>query len=344
MALKLRAQNIKKFVFFTILFVFLLFFTYLISICVGTSMLSIKNVISCFLGAECENTVRIIIGYRFIRSSTALLTGAILALSGTLIQTIARNPLAEPYILGLSSTALTILSASILLWPSIMVYRYVTIIIAFVGAMIGYIITTVLSMLAKSTSYSLILSGIAITSIFSGVAHVLLYMVQNKLKSPYYLLLMGSTAIALMNDVLILAFVLFCCVFLLYLFGLPRKLNAYIFGDSFAKQLGYNPKTLTILTALLISIMTGASVAVVGIVGFVGLAAPHIARLTVNSSDHRIIIILSMFLGSILTTLADIITRLLAIATTQGEFPLGVVTSMIGAPFLAYLIVKSGRK
>ncbi|MEM0490241.1 MAG: iron ABC transporter permease [Ignisphaera sp.] len=344
MALEIHEQNVKRFIFSLIFSILILCLIYIVSISIGSSMLPIRDVFLCLFGIECRDISESILRYRLARSSTALLTGAILALSGTLIQSIARNPLAEPYILGLSSTALTALAIAILIWPTVIAYRYYMMVIAFIGAIAGYLLTTALSVLAGSTGYSLILSGIAITSIFSGLSHVLLYIVQSKLKSPYYLLLMGSTSTALTQDVLILTSTLLCCTFFIYIFGLPKKLNVYVFGDSFVKQLGYNPKLLSIISALLASLLTGTTVAVVGIVGFIGLAAPHIARLIAGSSDHRVTLALSIFIGASLATSADILARILAVTTRQGEFPLGVVTSIIGAPFLAYLIIKSGKR
>jgi len=273
-----------------------------------------------------------------------MLTGALLAISGTLMQSIARNPLAEPYILGLSSTALTTLAIAIIVNPSVIASRSLSMVITFFGALGGYFLTSTLSLLAGGTSYSLILSGIAVTATFSGFSHILLYIVQSKIKSPYHLLLMGTSATAIAQDVYILLVVLAVGLIAIYTLGLPKKLNAYVFGDVFAKQLGYNPRVLSLLTATLVSVLTGSSVAVVGIVGFIGLAAPHIARLLAGSSDHRITIVLSAILGSAITVLADVGARLLAMVTAQGEFPLGSVTSVIGAPFLAYLIIKGVKR
>lgn len=307
-------------------------------------MLPLSSILNCFFKIHCEEVTHFIILHRIIRSATALLIGALLAVSGTMIQGVARNPLAEPYILGLSSTALTFLSAAIIFNPEVIIYKHTAAFIAFVGALVGYFLTTTLSMLAGSSGYSLILAGIAVTSIFSGTSHILLYIVQTKLRMPYHLLLMGSASMSLLQDVKILFLVLIGGISVIYILQLPKVLNAYVFGDDFAKQLGYNPRLIPIFVALIASIFTGVSVAIVGIVGFIGLAAPHITRFLIGSSDHRMTIALSLLTGAILTTLADVITRFLAITIARGEFPLGIVTSIIGAPFLAYLIIKRGKQ
>lgn len=344
MALEIRRENIQRFIFSLVLSFIFLFVFFVFSLSIGTSMIPFREVLYCLFKIECGKLTELLLGYRFVRSTTAMLTGALLAISGTLMQSIARNPLAEPYILGLSSTALTALSIAILVNPSVIASRSLSMVVTFLGALAGYFLTSTLSLLAGGTSYSLILSGIAVTATFSGFSHVLLYIVQSKLKSPYHLLLMGTSATAIVKDTYILLGVLITGLIIIYILGLPKKLNAYIFGEVFAKQLGYNPKYLSLATATLVSILTGSSVAVVGIVGFIGLAAPHIARLLAGSSDHRVTIVLSAILGATITVLADVGARVLAILTAQGEFPLGSVTSMIGAPFLAYLIIRGAKR
>ncbi|MEM3980441.1 MAG: iron ABC transporter permease [Ignisphaera sp.] len=340
MALEIRKESINRFIFSITLSAVFLFVFFIFSLSVGTSMIPYSVVLYCLLKIECSKLTELLISYRFTRSTTAMLTGALLAISGTLMQSIARNPLAEPYILGLSSTALTALALTIVVNPTVIASRSLSMIITFLGALGGYFLTSTLSLLAGGTSYSLILSGIAVTATFSGFSHILLYIVQSKLRSPYHLLLMGTSATALTQDIYILLGILSIGLIVIYVLGLPKKLNAYVFGDTFAKQLGYNPKKLSLTTATLVSILTGSSVAVVGIVGFIGLAAPHI----VGSSDHRVTIILSAILGATITVLADVGARVLAILTAQGEFPLGSVTSVIGAPFLAYLIIKGVKR
>lgn len=344
MALEVRRQSLRRFFLLLIMLTVATFIVLIASVSVGSSMLPLEKTFSCLTRVECDYVTEAIINYRFARSAVALLVGALLATSGTLMQAIARNPLAEPYILGLSSTALTVLAAAIVINPNIIALRTLMILLAFFGALAGYILTTTLSMLAGGTGASLILSGIAVTAVFSGLSHLLLYLVQSKLKSPYPLLLMGSTSNALLQDMQLLLTVLAAGITIIYLTGLPKRLNAYVFGDTFAKQLGYDPRRLAAMTALLTSILTGSSVAIVGIVGFVGIAAPHITRLLAGTSDHRITLALSTLLGAILTGVADIAVRVLAVLTAQGEFPLGSITSIVGAPFLAYLVIKGGRR
>jgi len=314
------------------------------SISIGSSTISLTDIYSCLFGIGRDAITEKIIQYRLVRTLTALLTGCMLATSGVIIQGIARNPLAEPYILGLSSTALTVIAIAILIDVNVLANKYLITSIAFLGALSGYILTSTLSLIAGSSPLSLILSGIAVTASFSGISHILLYIVQDKLKTPYVYLLMGSTVNTLLDDVYYLISILTICLVITYMLNIPKTLNAYLISDEHAKQLGYNLRILIPISALIVSILTGTTVATIGIVGFIGLASPHITRFILGTSDHRVTIITTMVVGSIITLIADIVTRVLSITTARGEFPLGTITSVIGAPFLAYLVIRGGRK
>ncbi len=314
------------------------------SLSVGSSMISLPEILSCAIVGECDRATRLVLGLRLTRTMAAALTGGVLAVAGALMQGISRNPLADPFILGSSSTALAALSAALLLDVGILAYRQLTISIAFAGAMLGYLLAVSISLLAGGTGLSLILSGVAVSALFSGVSHALLHVLQDRLRTPYVYLLVGSTSGVLERDPPYLAVLLALSLVALLALGIPKALNAYLFGDSYAAQLGYRVKFVTMASAFVACLLTGASVAVVGVVGFVGLAAPHISRMLLGTSDYRAALILSMLSGSSLTVLSDTVARAFSLFLARGELPLGVVTSIIGAPFLAYLIVTSGRR
>lgn len=344
MAYQLARISRRRFLLTITTFSFILLLLVILSLSTGSSMLPPIEVAKCLLGLHCGHVSKVVVDLRLTRTLTALLTGAMLAVAGVLVQAISRNPLADPYILGLSSTALAALSAAAIIDVGFLVHRHLSISVSFAGAMSGYFITTVLSLLAGGSSVSLILSGIAVTALFSGVSHVLLFMVQERLRHPYVALLMGSTTYVLKPDVVYMVLALTPSLTIVTVTGIPKALNAYLLGDQYAAQLGYRPRVVTTLSALLASLLTAVSVALVGIVGFVGLAGPHISRIVSGTADHRFTIPVSALAGSSLTILADILSRLISIASTRGEMPLGVVTSIIGAPFLAYLIVRGGRR
>ncbi len=312
----------------------------ILSISVGVVSVGFKDVVDHLLGISSHTFLKGIIDLRVIRTSASVLAGASLGVAGVLIQGITRNPLAEPYILGISSTALSVVSLALILNPSLINSRTEVMLYSFLGALLGFLFTLMLSRLGSS-GLSLVLAGIAVTSISSGISHILLYLVQSVLRIPYVYLLMGSTTSVLKADIptLTLTSIIGISASLL----IVKSLNAYIYGDEYSRQLGFNPR-LTILTAATItSILTGMSVAVVGIIGFVGLASPHICRYLVGN-DHRFLLPASALVGAILVVLSDIIVRAISSVSGLGELPLGVVTGIIGAPFLAYLVLKRVRE
>ncbi|MEM4002097.1 MAG: iron ABC transporter permease [Ignisphaera sp.] len=355
MAMELYRTSVKRFfmIFFSLSIILL--FTFVLSLSIGSTvvnpvdvfiklvynfiytMLDIFGVPHSPIGFGADKVYNIAM-LRLGRTVASVLTGFLLGVAGLLIQTVTRNPLAEPYILGLSSTALTAITIGIIIAPNIIVHRWTLMTIAFIGSLLGFTLTLVLSRLAGGTSISLVLAGIAVNALFSGVSHTLLYSIQKIIKIHYVFLLMGSTSTILLGDtILLLAPSLTGITVALLMF---KMLNAFIYGDEYAKQLGYNPGIVLIITSTIVSILTASTVAVIGIVGFIGLAAPHISRLLVGT-DHRFSIPVVAVIGAVITTIADIIVRIISLLSAGlGELPLGVITSTIGAPFLAYLIIK----
>lgn len=347
MAFDLYKRRVKHFLISFLMLVVLSIAITIASLSVGPSMLDPREIFKAIflspLGmATSDNSVRLVAMLRVARTVSSFFCGVALSLAGLLMQTTTRNPLADPYIFGLSSTALTAISITIILSPSIAVYRYNLVVIAFVGALLGYFITMMLAKLAGGGSLALVLAGIAVASLFSGISHVLLYMVQRVIGTPIVYFLMGSTNTVLYRDIAFIAYP--SIALLIFSIALFKPLNAYLYGDEYAKQLGFNPKLISLISTGIASLLTAITIAFIGIVGFVGLAAPHIARFFVGS-DHRFSIPTTALIGGILTTFADIVVRLVSMYSgAVGELPLGVVTSIIGAPFLAYLIVKRMRQ
>ncbi|MEM1622976.1 MAG: iron ABC transporter permease [Sulfolobales archaeon] len=344
MAYRIARTSRTKFFLLVLTLLSLLSVLTVVSLSVGSSAIPPAEALRCLMGAECDEPIRLVLRLRVTRTTASILVGCVLAVAGVLIQGITRNPLADPFILGISSTALATLSIALLIDVSILAQRQLAISIALGGALLGYFLTTSIGVLAGGTGLSLVLSGVAVSALFSGVSHVLLYILQDRLRHPYANLLMGSTSGILERDILYLAVPAVISLLSLYALGVPKALNAYLFGEHYASQLGYRVKLTMVTSAFIASLLTGASVAVVGIVGFIGLAGPHISRMLYGTSDHRVIIVLSALAGSVLAVSADILARLITLFSTRGELPLGVITSIIGAPFLAYLVIKGGRR
>jgi len=278
-----------------------------------------------------------IINLRFVRTLTAFIVGMMLSVSGVLLQASSRNSLADPFILGLSSGALTLLSAAMFLNPVLIYLKPIAIMIAFIGALIGLISTLTLFELTGGTSTSLILSGIAVSATFGGIALVFSYMVYAKYEIPITLYILGSVSMTTENDMVTMLVTLL--IGLIFIIPLSKPLNAILYGDEYAKQLGYNPKNIIRYSSILASFLTGVSVAFTGIIGFIGLIVPHISRFLVGN-DHRYVIPISILIGGLIVCYSDLAIRYISL-TSIGEIPIGALTSVIGGPFLAYLTIRS---
>ncbi|PUA33999.1 MAG: hypothetical protein B7O98_00880 [Zestosphaera tikiterensis] len=346
MSLEIYRKSVKRFLTAVLTLSILAILTLSTSLSLGTSKTFSWDVLPCVLSflRGCDEGTLSIAKIRVARTLASFFGGSALGVAGVLTQAITRNPLAEPYILGLSSTALTAVALTFLVSSSLVVYRGVMILIAFAGALIGYFLTLTLSRLAGNSSHSLILAGIAVTSFFSGISHILLYLVQGVLRTPYVFLLMGSTSYVLLEEINYIAIPTVLATAAVLFLGLPKMLNAYIYGDEHAKQLGFNPKYVSTLSAFISSLLTASVVAVLGIIGFLGLAVPHITRALVGS-DHRYVVPTAFVVGGLLLTLADVCVRLISLTPLGlSELPVGIVTSVMGAPFLAYLILRGGSR
>jgi len=346
MAIPLYERRLKRFFYLLILFIILVFIVSIFSLSIGPAMLDPIKVLQALtfklLGRDVGGLIDIVAKLRLARTLASIFCGASLALAGLLMQTITRNPLADPYIFGLSSTALTALALGIILAPDLMIQRVYVVTISFIGAMIGFTLTLLLSKLGGGSDIAMVLAGIAVASLFGGVSHILLYIVQSMTKVPYMYLLMGTVSTTLWGDVqLLIPLIIVPITLSLALF---KPLNAYLYGDEYAKQLGFNPASIRIFTASISAFLTATTIAFIGVVGFIGLVAPHIARFFVGI-DHKFSIPTTIFIGALLTLIADIIVKAISIFIGGlGELPLGVVTAVIGAPFLSYLVIKRMRR
>lgn len=335
-------QKRKKYVLVLLILTILLLVALIFSLTIGTSGVSLRDTVYALIAkmgfTNHENLMveKVLFNLRFPRTLASILTGASLAISGVLIQASTRNPLAEPFLLGLSSGALMFLSLYIVLAPAPYISASMLAIVAFIGALAAFSITLLLSEAMGGTAMSLILAGIAVSAGFSGLSQILAYVVQMKLNAPFLILLLGSFSRTLTSQVIIL-FLSFTVGFFAAMF-LSKRLNALIFGDEHAIQLGYNPKSTRRIAIIVASLLAGVAVATSGIIGFIGLVIPHISRLIVGS-DHRVVIPVSALLGGILLCISDALVRVSVTWIKFGELPVGALMSIVGAPFFAYLLL-----
>lgn len=276
--------------------------------------------------------------FRVPRSLLAALSGAGLALAGAMMQAVVRNPLAEPYILGVSSGAsvgavLVIVSGGATFLGLTMSGA------AFVGAMVACILVAMLARIRGELSPTrMILAGVALGALLSAVTSYLTLTTdaQNVVSVMFFLL--GSVSAADMASLVIPAVAL--AIACIAVFGLSRSMNALLAGDESAMAVGVRTTRLRGLLLVLASLLTGAIVAVSGGIGFVGLVVPHMARLLVGS-DHRRMLPITVLGGALFLMVADLLARTVAMPT---EIPLGILTAFVGAPFFLWLMRSGGER
>ena len=282
---------------------------------------------------------RVILQIRLPRTLLAALVGALLALSGVVMQAFFRNVMAEPYLVGVSSGAALGAVLAMLCGWSLHIGWFSTVpLTAFVFAL-GTVLLVYLIHLRRGgiQAGSLLLSGIAIASAISAVVALLLVTSERSIQEVIFWLL-GSFAAARWEHVGIV--IPYALIGLGVTLVLARDLDLLLWGDVTGAALGVRiGRTRTILLAAA-ALMTAACVAVSGVLGFVGLMVPHIARSLVGAG-HRRLIPAAMLLGGLLLLWADVLARTLRAPT---ELPLGAITAIVGAPFLVYLCSSKGRQ
>jgi iron complex transport system permease protein len=275
--------------------------------------------------------------YRFHRAIYTVLAGVVLAASGCILQATLRNPLVDHYVLGTGSGALFAVYTTLLLLEHVTLW--VISLAAAIGGLSALAITVLIAESISGRDVAYVLSGIGVTSLFSGLSVLLLYYVASKY--GYASLMLTGTFIHSRPENLpyiLLAVILVLVGYVL----LAKRLNVIMLGDDHAAQLGVNPN----LTRLSASIIAGVSASIIvsqfGVIGFLGLVTPHIARFILKTSDNRLVVPLAMALGSTLLFTTDTLSRSI-MTKIIGEVPAGAVISAIGAPFFLILLIRRFR-
>jgi len=279
-------------------------------------------------------TEAIIWQIRFPRAVLAMLIGALLSLSGVGFQAVLRNPLADPYILGVSSGAGLGAALIILLGWQYILSNLAISLNAFIFSLITLVLVLFLAQQeGRLRNSSLILAGVIVQSFAAALISLIITFSEDKMLSIIYWL-MGS--LALRNDFFLPTLMLTLVITFFTLLVLNRELDILALGEDNATYLGVNVVKKKKLILVISSFAASFSVAVTGIIGFVGLVIPHITRL-IFGPNHRYLITYSMIIGSIFLLWADLLAR--TILAPQ-ELPIGVITAFLGAPFFAYLLKK----
>lgn len=314
---------------------------YVMNICIGTVEISIVDIWKTLFGKEMDETVRrILLDIRMPRATAALILGGALALSGYLLQTFFHNPIAGPFVLGISSGAKMIVALVMvfLLGRAIRVSSAMMITAAFLGAMLS--MGFVLLMARKVHQMSmLVVSGVMIGYICSAITELVVTFANDAQIVNLHNWSNGSFSGMTWDNVAVMAIVVsitFCVVFYL-----SKPLSAYQLGENYAQNMGVSVRALRILLVLLSSILSACIVAYAGPISFVGVAAPHLVK-NLLGTVRPILMIPACFLGgSVFCLFCDLIARTLFAPT---ELSISTVTAVFGAPVVLWIMMKRKKE
>lgn len=304
----------------------------------GANFIPLDQIISALISmidpnAKASMTDTIITDIRLPRLIYSVLTGIGLSLVGLLMQSVTRNALADPYVLGVSSGASTGAVFAIIMGGLPFLGQYNTPIFAALGAALSIIM--VLLCVGKSNSpVKLILIGMGMTGVFSALTMMIIYGAKHEaqVRSAMFWLL-GSFAGIQWGDLPLTAIIV--TLFILYIYMFNQDLDVLLLGNHEAAQMGLSVKQLQLSIVIISSIVIATLVSKVGVVGFIGLIIPHLARI-MGGPKHRNTLLFSALIGSIVMIWSDVLSRALY---SPEEIPIGVLTSLLGAPLFIWIIM-----
>ncbi|SHJ60127.1 iron complex transport system permease protein [Hathewaya proteolytica DSM 3090] len=313
--------------------------SFILCIAMGSVRIGAREVVHTLLeGAGGDSTYNTIIwSIRFPRAIASIIGGCSLAAAGLLLQIFFKNPIVEPYVLGVSSGA-TLFVALVMLGGFSLGITSMSSFAMFLGAFCGSLVVMVIVILFASrvkNVVTLLVIGMMTGYICSGVTSILTVFADKEKIKGFSIWTMGSFGGFTWEQVKVLCIIAIPAL-LLSMF-LVKPLNAFLLGEEYAKSMGINIKLFRISVVTIASLLAAAVTAFAGPVGFIGLAVPQIARLTFRTADNKILVPGTMLLGGIVTCLCDLISRTVL---SPMELPISSITAFIGAPVVIVLILR----
>lgn len=306
----------------------------------GDTFIPISKVWAVLTGGECDEMTRnILLSIRFIRVIVAGLIGIALSVSGLQMQTVFQNPLADPYLLGVSSgaglgVALFILGAPLLGWTAFPLLQSIGIIgSGWIGTAVILLGVAVISRKVRNILGVLIM-GVMIGYVAGAIIQILQYMSSAEQLKVFTLWSMGSLGHITMTQLAIMTPIV--CIGLVISIACIKSLNLLLLGENYAQTMGMNIKRSRTLIFISTALLTGTVTAFCGPVGFIGLAVPHITRLLFNNADHRVLVPGTILTGLIGMLLCDIIAK-------KFLLPVNCITALLGVPVILWVIAKNLR-
>ena len=329
-----------------IIIILILVACFVLNISLGSVHIPLNDVFKSILGrsTEQETWSYIIQNYRLPKAFTAILVGSGLGISGLLMQTLFRNPLAGPFVLGISSgaslgVALIILGSSVFggFLTTLLVSKWSIVIAASFGSFLVLISVMIVSLKIRDTMAILII-GLMFSSITAAIVSVLSYFGSAQQLQQYVFWGFGSLGNLSWNELGIF-FIIYCFGIILSIFSI-KSLNSLLLGENYAKSLGLNIKRSRLLIIIATSLLAGTITAFAGPIAFIGLAIPHMTRQIFNTSNHKVLLPAVFLFGAIIMLICDSIAQ---IPNSDYSLPINAITSLIGAPVVIWLLVRKRK-
>jgi len=331
---------------YTYLFIILslsLILSLILNLSLGQVAIPIKEVFKSLSGSSVskETWEYIIINFRLPKAITAILVGIGLSISGLLMQTMFRNPLAGPYVLGLSSgsslgVAFVILGAGILpvALSEILLSNYGIVLASCLGSLLVLLLVITVSQRLRDTATILIV-GLMFGSFTSAIVSVLTYFSTAEQLQKFTFWSLGSIGNLAWSSIGLLA-VSVSIGLMMSLYSI-KSLDALLLGENYAKSMGLNVKKSRFIIMIATSILAGSITAFAGPIAFVGLAVPHLSKLLFQTSNHKILFWSTLLIGAIIMLLCDTISQMPGFDFT---LPINAITSIVGAPVVIWLLIR----
>jgi iron complex transport system permease protein len=332
----------KQFILLLILVVVLCF----INISFGSVSIPFKDIFAILFGDESikESWQTIIIDFRVPKAITAVLVGSGLSISGLLMQTLFRNPLAGPFVLGISSgaslgVALLILGSSIFggVFYSLAFSNWAIAIAASIGSFLVLFAVIIAANKVRNTM-SILIIGLMFGSFAAAIISVLSYFSEAQQIQQYVFWSFGSLGNLSWSEIYV--FLTVYLVGFIGVFAIIKPLNSFLLGENYAKSLGINVKQCRFIILVITSLLTGVITAFSGPIAFIGLAVPHLTKLMFTTSSHKILIPATAISGAIVLLICDIIAQ---VPTSEYILPINAITSLFGAPVVIWLLVRKKK-
>lgn len=300
----------------------------ILSLMKGSMNIAAADILQAVFGEHSSMAGQVIWNIRLPRTIVAGLVGMNLAMAGAILQSVMRNPLADPHIIGISSGAGLAGVAVLILFPHM---EYLVTPVAFLGAIIAALMVYVLAWKGGIKPVRIILAGVAVSAFLGAGISALMVFYSDRVHGALMWMVGGLSARSWPHFFIIMPYSAAGGLLALWY---AQKLNILNLGDDVARSLGLNVEVIRLVSTAVAALLAASAVSVAGLLGFVGLIVPHIARLLVGS-DYRFLLPASAFLGMSMVIFCDTLARMLFAPI---ELPVGIIMALAGAPFFLYLL------